>query len=763
MNDSQLLERLAATDAYAPGAPLPSSARTRHTAIAEIERRTDMQTQTETVPPVPPSRARNGWLAAAAAFVVVLVLGAVMVFLAAQGNEDVVEPTTTTSATPTTITTVPPPPEPAPLMVDAWQRVGGTLMDPVVGTFAMTDVGSRLIVVGFDPGEDNYRQNGVIFASDDGLTWERLAEDDPALNLGAVLMYGVTDGGPGLVAVGMGCEDEAEGCAPYATVWTSVDGSSWTRSPYDAAVFGDTSMQTSAMIGVIDTSHGLVAVGSMEHWTLDAEGVEELVTIHPTVWTSADGTTWERSWEGVGVAVLPDDYAEVDVSMFSVAEDPDGQLVAVGSTLDEDGESVAAVWTSADGQEWERIDEATAVFSPGTVMIDLTWGEHGFVAVGTEGGTEAAIWQSSDGRSWIRIDTADQPFDTIGSLSSVAALDSGYTTVGPHPFIDDRGGWVTLWTSPDGLEWDRVHAIGEGYTSTVVVVEGGIAVAGGMSGADNFHAAVWVGPLFDPEAPPPDPEPPPPGLRGSDSALDPTTVDPADVGPGFSVETPSGDEYASLDSDPSRVVLEERTAAPDSPRLDFLAGLCDESGCFRDATVIDPDNNEMGSGVWVADTPFHIRQGFINDTGIPLSEDFNVIVYATRRAGPELSGGVFEIDQTYRLDAGYLLTGATSKCGPGYWEQAGTYECDWIVYELSEGLPQGRYDIWAGWYAPCSAWLDLGIVEACDVPTEVTSQFESSVNMPLYGDDYTEGAPPPYDADTIFAHAGPITRGQPSD
>ena len=507
MNDSQLLERLASTDAYAPGAPLPSSARTRHAAVAEIERRTDMPTQTETVPPMPQSRARNGWLAAAAAFVVVLIVGAAMVFLAGQGNEDVVEPSTTTSV-PTTITTVPPPPEPVPPMVDAWQRVGGALMGPVVGTFDMIDVGSRLIVVGFDPGEDNFRQNGVIFASDDGLTWERLAEDDPALNLGAVLMYGVTDGGPGLVAVGMGCENEAEGCAPYATVWTSVDGSSWTRSPYDAAIFGGTSAQTSFMAGVADTSLGLIAVGSMDYWTLDDEGVEELVTTHPTVWTSADGITWERSWEDVGSVMLPDDYGGPTVYMDAVVEGPDGQLVAVGGALDENGESIAAVWTSANGLDWERTAPDPGVFSPGTIMLDVTWGEHGFVAVGSGDGSEAGIWQSSDGTSWTRIDTSDQPFDTIGSLSSVAALDSGYTTVGPYAFIDDRGGWVTLWTSPDGLEWDRVHAIGEGYTSAVVVVDGGIAVAGGMSGADNFHAAVWVGPLFDPEAPPPDPEPP---------------------------------------------------------------------------------------------------------------------------------------------------------------------------------------------------------------------------------------------------------------
>ncbi len=540
MNDSQLLERLAATDAYAPGAPLPSSSRTRNAAIAEIERRADMQTQKRTVPPTPPRRTRDGWLVAAAAFAVVLLLGVAMAFWASQGNEDVIEPTTTTSAVSTTITTVPPPPEPVPPMVDAWQRTGGALMGPVVGTFDMVDAGSRLIVVGFDPGEDNYRQNGVIFASEDGVNWSRLAEDDPALNLGAVLMYAVTEGGPGLVAVGMGCENEAEGCVPYATVWTSTDGTEWTRSPYDAAVFGDTATQTSAMAGVTDTSHGLVAVGSMEYWTLDDEGVEELVTIHPTAWTSRDGITWERSWEGAGLAVQPGDYAEAHVYMDAVAEGPNGHLVAVGGVLDEDGESVAAVWTSTEGQEWSRIAPNAAAFGPGTVMFDVTWGDNGFVAVGThDEGSEARIWHSLDGHEWTQIDTNDQPFETIGSLGSVAALDSGYTTVGPEGGMDSRGTWVTLWTSPDGLEWDRVHAIGEGYSSAVVVVDGGIAVAGGIAGTDNFHAAVWVGPPFDPEAPPPDPEPPLP----SESALGDSATGIAALEEGFTCEEIAAQEF----------------------------------------------------------------------------------------------------------------------------------------------------------------------------------------------------------------------------
>jgi len=80
---------------------------------------------------------------------------------------------------------------------------------------------------------------------------------------------------------------------------------------------------------------------------------------------------------------------------------------------------------------------------------------------------------------------------------------------------------VTLWTSPDGSTWDRVHTIGPGNASSIVVTDAGIAVAGAIFEADDSHAAVWVGPAFDPNAPPPDPLPSSP----------PTTVEkpPADL------------------------------------------------------------------------------------------------------------------------------------------------------------------------------------------------------------------------------------------
>ena len=119
-------------------------------------------------------------------------------------------------------------------------------MTPIVGLFDMVETQTGLMAVGFDPGEEDLRQNGVILTSPDGVNWARLAEDDPALNLGAVLIYGVIEGGPGFVAVGTGCENDAEPCVPYPTVWTSADGASWDRSSADPPCQLETSTASKA-------------------------------------------------------------------------------------------------------------------------------------------------------------------------------------------------------------------------------------------------------------------------------------------------------------------------------------------------------------------------------------------------------------------------------------------------------------------------------------------------------------------------------------
>jgi hypothetical protein len=48
-----------------------------------------------------------------------------------------------------------------------------------------------------------------------------------------------------------------------------------------------------------------------------------------------------------------------------------------------------------------------------------------------------------------------------------------------------------------------------------------------------------------------------------------------------------------------------------------------------------------------------------------------------------------------------------------------------------EGLPDGRFALWAVWEAPCSAWVEMGFTDACVNPDEVMSFFSSGVDSPF--------------------------------
>ena len=96
--------------------------------------------------------------------------------------------------------------------------------------------------------------DAAVWTSPDGITWSRVPHNEAVLG-GGVQMFDVTAGGPGLVAVG----SAGFGGLPFAAVWTSPDGITWSRVPHDEAVFGGGGWQY--MSGVTAGGPGLVAVG----------------------------------------------------------------------------------------------------------------------------------------------------------------------------------------------------------------------------------------------------------------------------------------------------------------------------------------------------------------------------------------------------------------------------------------------------------------------------------------------------------------------
>ena len=196
------------------------------------------------------------------------------------------------------------------------EAVGGGSMSSV------TSGGPGLVAVG------SFEPNAAVRTSADGVTWSRVPNDEAVFGgvmgagaaSGGATMNSVTAGGPGLVAVGS--EDIG------AAVWTSVDGITWSRVPYNGA-FGAATMQSVTVAGP-----GLIAVGGSgpaERGSCITTAVSSC-SGQARVWISPDGITWSR----VPSEAVGDGLMRTVIVRGSV-------LISVGGSG-----SHAAVWVSQD-------------------------------------------------------------------------------------------------------------------------------------------------------------------------------------------------------------------------------------------------------------------------------------------------------------------------------------------------------------------------------------------------------------------------------
>lgn len=204
-----------------------------------------------------------------------------------------------------------------------------------------------------------------LWFSSDGSHWEEVATGEV---FARATVTDVTEGGPGLVAVGHRASgrSDIEDLGPVA-VWTSRDGRRWQAVVLPTGTFG---MSEGSINGVTRGGPGLVAVA------VDVNGGH--------VFTSRDGLTWMR---------VKTDRATFAGASPTAVTAHDAGLIAVGATLD----LKPLVWRSTDGTTWERSsaesDEA------GFTALDLAHNGSRLIAVGfdAQGGQ---IWTSSDARSW---------------------------------------------------------------------------------------------------------------------------------------------------------------------------------------------------------------------------------------------------------------------------------------------------------------------------------------------------------------------------
>ncbi len=275
------------------------------------------------------------------------------------------------------------------------------------------------------------------------LTWSRSTSAD----LGGPARQSadsVVAAGSGLVALGHAAAPSVDGGgeSPPGVVWTSPDGSQWTRVVTQPFPRGCADLPTNRLWRAAAAgSPGLVAVGGTQCG--ESNGT----------WTSADGMAWQQQ-----SGTLRGDMSDVTVGGPG--------FVAVGASGRD-----AAVWTSPDGQTWTPAPKDKAAFADkGMVaMTRITRGGPGLVAIGAQGDKKqgavyaAAVWTSGDGEAWTRIPHDEAVFgseDRPAGMTSVASWGPGLVAVGFERTATGTGGETrpVVWTSPDGAAWARTSA-----------------------------------------------------------------------------------------------------------------------------------------------------------------------------------------------------------------------------------------------------------------------------------------------------------------
>ncbi len=383
----------------------------------------------------------SGWLrpalvAVGAALLIAIAIAAPILFM--RGNEEpvtnttvpkvttttpVVSTTTTvTTTTPATATTVPAPLPSAPPM--SWQRVPDDATFDQSVIWSMTTGGPGLIATGGSHDDQGMMLDGVIWVSEDGISWQRI--DDPSFATSVPeeeIRYGnfgvgirdAAEGPNGVVAVGFDGD--------VAATWHSPDGLEWSPVKDDA-------IQRDGLVNLLAVTAGgpgWVAVGDVD--------------MNGGIWVTDDGLDW---------ALVEDEDLlagdRIDASIYDIAV-WGNRLIAVGALGIEGGsddrEERGAIWVSDDGFEWtELVDDVfreNRLFE-GVSVDPLT---NTVFAFGSPGG----IVMSTDGTTWT-LNAGDGPPPS-----------SGVAWVGEHAVAGGPDMWFSLWISGDrGMTWHRVDA-----------------------------------------------------------------------------------------------------------------------------------------------------------------------------------------------------------------------------------------------------------------------------------------------------------------
>jgi hypothetical protein len=259
-------------------------------------------------------------------------------------------------------------------------------------------------------------------------------------------------------------------------VFHSVDGMTWNAGG-SLPASGDTQVSAIARRGDL-----LVAVGEDTTAIRAAMDKGEAIPAFPAgaVWTSTDGTTWQR---------VPDQPAFAPGPFVQVTAGQAGLMAVRGIDF-------GSLVFSRDGMTWSEAPVGT----PGAKVSGVTATDEGFVAVGSVEAT-AAAWMSPDGQHWQRATFPDGS-DASADLVSVVAQGRRLVALGAVPAPGDEAipiTWTGLasWLSADGgATWARTGSASPRTAPDLrppflglYAMSGGFIVVGGNA---QGNMAVWT-------------------------------------------------------------------------------------------------------------------------------------------------------------------------------------------------------------------------------------------------------------------------------
>jgi len=251
--------------------------------------------------------------------------------------------------------------------------------------------------------------------------------------------------------------------------WTSTDAEHWSLTSIDR-----TPASLAVSVAALPAGAGYVAGGRVER--------------APAVWTSADGTTWQRG-------TLPTISNGADWERVTTVLPAAGGIIAAGSVGPELGERRARFWWSADGAAWEAIPDDPAF--DGAEVADILAVDGRFVALGKLGTgqrwTGSIAWTSTDGRAWRRIDSPE----LAGGVAAALAPAPGGGVIAVGSDLDERE--AVVWRSADGSAWEvapredsRLYDGEKIRMTDVTPVTGGLLAVGNYVGVQYGTATSWL-------------------------------------------------------------------------------------------------------------------------------------------------------------------------------------------------------------------------------------------------------------------------------